>query len=80
MPTFHYVAEDEEEKQALGGLKHLVQRTVGGAEWTWKKVTVVVDSGVAEKSMPWSLIPESGLRATETAKNGTDSMDQAESI
>ena len=48
-PTFHYfAAEDDEGERASGGLNHLVQRNSGGAEWTWKKVTVVVDSRAAE--------------------------------
>ena len=50
MPTLQYFAEDDEEGQASGGLNHLVQRNVGVAQWTWKKVIVVVDSGAAEKS------------------------------
>ena len=43
-PAFHYLAEDDEGEQASGGLNHLVPRNAGGAQWTWKKVTVVVDS------------------------------------
>ena len=49
-PAFRYLAEDDEGGQACGGLNHLVSRNAGGAQWTWKKVTVVVDSGAAEAS------------------------------
>ena len=49
-PAFHYFAEDDEEVQASGGLKHVVQRNAGGAQWTWKRVTVVVDSGSGERN------------------------------
>ena len=49
-PTFHYFAEDEGE-QASGGLNHVVQRTAGEAQWTWKKGTVVIDSGAAKNVM-----------------------------
>ena len=48
-----------------GGLNHLVQRNAGGAQWTWKKVTVVVDSGAAENVMPRRLFPEPRIRATD---------------
>ena len=48
-PTFHYLAEDDEEEQVSGGLNHLVQRNAGRAQWTWKRGTVVVDSEAAEK-------------------------------
>ena len=51
-PAFHYHAEDVEDEQVSGGLNHLVQRNVPGAQWTWKKITVVVDSGGAENVMP----------------------------
>ena len=47
-PAFHHLAEDDEGEQAAGGLNHLVPRNAGGAQRTWKKVTVVVDSGAAE--------------------------------
>ena len=42
----------------------------GGAQWTWKKVTVVVDSGAAENVMPRSMFPEIGIRQTERSKSG----------
>ena len=48
-PAFHYLAADDEGEQASGGLNHLVARNAGGDQWTWKKVTVMVDSGAAEK-------------------------------
>ena len=41
-PTLHFLAEDDEEEQASGALNHVVQRNAGGAQWTWKKLTVVV--------------------------------------
>ena len=44
-PAFHCFAEDDEGEEASGGLNHLVPRNAGGAEWTWKKVIVVVDFG-----------------------------------
>ena len=65
-PAFHYFAEDDEGKQAPGGLNQLVSRSVGGAQWTWKKVTVVVDSGAAQNVMPRSMFPEIGIRQTES--------------
>ena len=57
-PTIHYFAEDDEEKQASIGLNLLVQRNTGGAQWTWRKDTVAVDSGAAENAMPKSMFPE----------------------
>ena len=61
-PAFHYLAEDDEGQQASEGLNHLVSPNAGGAQWTWKKVTVVVDWGAAET--------EIGIRPTERSKNG----------
>ena len=69
-PAFHYLAEDDEGQQASEGLNHLVSPNAGGAQWTWKKVTVVVDSGAAENVMPRSMFPEIGIRQTERSKNG----------
>ena len=57
-PAFHYVAEDDEDEQASGGLNHLAPRNTGEAPWTWKKVTVKVDSGAAENAMPRSMFPK----------------------
>ena len=45
-PTFHYLAEDDGEGQASGSLNDTQE------ERTWKKATVVVDSGAAENVMP----------------------------
>ena len=67
--AFHKPKIDEDE-QASRGLNHLVPRNAGGAQWTWKKVTVVVDSGAAENAMPRSTFPEIGIRQTERSKNG----------
>ena len=69
-PTFHNLAHDHKEEQASGGLNHLVQRNPGGAQWTWKKVTVVVDSRAAENEMPKSMFPEVSTAETERSKNG----------
>ena len=68
--AFHYFAEDDEDEQASSGLNHLVSRSAAGAQWTWKKVTVVVDSSAAENVMPRSMFPEIGIRQTERSKNG----------
>ena len=70
MPTFHYLAKDDEEEQTPGGLNHFVQRNAGGAWWAWKKVTVVADSGAAETVMPKSLFTEIYIGTTERRKNG----------
>ena len=56
--------------KASGGLNHLVSRDAAGTHWTWKKVTVVVDSGAAENMMSRSMFPEIGIRQTERSKNG----------
>ena len=69
-PAFYYLAADAEDEQVSGGLNHLVQRNVGGAQWTWKKITVVVDSGAAENVMPWSMFLEISTEETERSKNG----------
>ena len=57
-PAFHHLAEDDEGEQASGGLNHLASRNAEGAQWTWKKVTVVVDWGAAENVMPRSMFSE----------------------
>ena len=67
-PAFHYLAEDDE--QTPGGLNHLVSRDAEGTQWTWKKVTVAVDSGAAENVMPRSMFPEIGIRQTDRSKHG----------
>ena len=69
-PALHNLAEDDEGEQASGGLNHLVSRNPGGARWTWKKVTVVVDPGAAENVMPRSMFPETGIRQTKRPKSG----------
>ena len=69
-PAFHHLAEDDEDEQASGGLDHLVSRNTGGAQWTWKKVTLVVDSGAAENVMPRSMFPEISTEETVRSKNG----------
>ena len=40
------------------GLNHLVQRNAGGAQWTWKSVTVLVDQGAAKNVMLRSMLPD----------------------
>ena len=66
----HHLAEEDEDEQVSRGLNHLVSRSAAGTQWTWKKVTVVVDSGAAENVMPRSMFPEIGIRQTERSKNG----------
>ena len=66
----HYLAEEDEDEQVSRGLNHLVTRSAAGTQWTWKKVTVVVDQGAAESVMPRSMFPEIGIRQTERSKNG----------
>ena len=53
-----------------GGLTSLVSRNAGGAQWTWSKFTVVVDSGAAENVMLWSMFPEIPTEETERSKSG----------
>ena len=67
-PAFHYLAEDDEGEQASGGLNHLLSRHAGGAKWTWKKVTVVVDSGAAENVMLRSIFPPQANREVQGRK------------
>ena len=70
-PTFHYLAEDDKEEKASGGLNHLARRNAGGgAQWTWKKITDVVDAGAAENVMPRSMFPDISTEETERSKNG----------
>ena len=78
-PAFHDLAEDDEDVQASGGLNHLVPRNAGGAQWTWKRVTVVVYSGAAENVLPRSMFPEIPTEETERSKNEKGSQDQEES-
>ena len=63
----HGKHSDEDDE---GGLNHLVSRNAGGCQWTWKKVTVVVGSGVAENVMPRSVFPKIPTEETERSKNG----------
>ena len=50
--------QDDGEEEAFGSLNYLAQRNTGGAQWTMKKVAVVVDPGAAENVMPKSMFPE----------------------
>ena len=69
-PAVHYLAEEDEDEQVSKGLNHWVSRSAAGTQWTWKKVTVVVDSGAAENVMPRSMFHEKGIKQTERSKNG----------
>ena len=40
-----------------------------GAQWTWKKVTVEVDSGAAENATPRIMFPEISTEETDLSKN-----------
>ena len=62
-PAVPYLAEEDEDEQVSRGLNHLVSRSAAGTQWTWKKVTVVVDSGAVENVLP-------RIRQTERSKNG----------
>ena len=59
-PALHHLTEDDEGERVSGGLNHLVPRHAGGAQCTWKKVTVVVDSGAAKNVMLRSMFSEIG--------------------
>ena len=65
-PAVHYLAEEDEDEQVSRGLNHLASRSAAGTQWTWQKVTGVVDSGAAENVM----FPEIGIRQTERSKIG----------
>ena len=56
-PAFHHLAADDEDEQVSGGLNHLASRNTAGPQWTWKKVTVVVDSEAAENVMQREHVP-----------------------
>ena len=58
------------ESRRLEDLNHVVQRDAGGAQWPWKKVTVVADSGKAENVMLRRMFPEISTEVTERSKNG----------
>ena len=75
-PAFHFLAEDDEDEQVSGGLNHLVPRNAGGTQWTWKKVTVVVDSGAAEQVMPRSMLPEPPTKKQSGSRMEKGSKDQ----
>ena len=70
LPAVHNLAEEDEDEQVSGGLNHLASRSAAGTQWTWKKVTMVVDSGAAENVMSRSTFPEIGIRQTERSKHG----------
>ena len=63
----HQVAEKEPVSRSLN---QLVQRNAGGAQRTWEKATVVVDSRAAENVMPRSMFSEISTEETERSKNG----------
>ena len=61
------------ERQSCSATVHtcgLVQRNAGGAQWTWKKVTIVFRSGAAENVVPKSMFPNISTEETERSKNG----------
>ena len=64
-PACHYLAKDDEDEQASGGLNQLVSRNAAGAQWTWKKVTVVGDSEAAANVMPRSTATEEPERSKD---------------
>ena len=73
-------ALDDVGEQASGGLKHLVSRSAGGAQWTWKKVTVMVESGAAKNVMPRSICsPKHPLKERRGPRTEEDSKEQEES-
>ena len=51
------------------GMNHSVQRSAEGAQWTWKKVTVVV-SGAAENVRRRRMFPEISTEEKERSKKG----------
>ena len=67
-PTFHHLAEDDGEEQALGSLNRVAQRNAGGAQWTWKEAAVVFGSGAAENVMPKRMFPDISTEETERSK------------
>ena len=69
-PAVHHLAEEDEDEQVSRGLTHLVPSNAAGARWTWKKVTVVVDSGAAQNVMPRGVFPEISTEGTERFNNG----------
>ena len=75
-PAFHYLAEDDEDEHVPGGLKHLVPRNAQGAQWTWKKVTVVVDLEAAEHVMPRRMFTEMSTKKQSCPRMDKGSKDQ----
>ena len=47
----------------------MASRNAGGSQWTWKKVTIIADSGAAENVMPRSIFPEIFTEETERSKS-----------
>ena len=68
----HCLAEEDEDELVSRGLNPLVSRNAAGTKCTWKKVTVVVDSGAAENVKPRSMFPEMEIRQTERSKGSRD--------
>ena len=66
-PAFHYLAEDDEDQQASGGLHQLVSRGAGGAPSVWKKVT----AGAAEDVKPRSMFPDISTEEVEYGKGAS---------
>ena len=68
-PPFRCLAEDDERKQVSGNEPFGPTKNAEGAQWTWKKVTVVV-SGAAENVMPRRMFSEISTEETERSKEG----------
>ena len=69
-PAVHYLADEDEDEQVAKGLKDLLSRNAGGTQWTWKKVTVVVDWGAAENVLLRSMSSRDRHQAKERSQNG----------
>ena len=78
-PAFHYLAEGDEDEHVSGGLNHLVPRNAGGAQWTWKKVTVCSRRGGGGARDAEEHVHRNIHEETELSKNGKGSKDQEKS-
>ena len=64
--------------QVSGGLNHLVPRNGGGAQWTWKKVTIAVDGSGGERGAEDN-ISRNIRRGNKGFQEWTNSLGQEES-
>ena len=69
-PAFQYLAEGDEDEHVSGGLNHLVPRNVGGAQLTWKKVTVCSRRGGGGARDAEEHVPRNIHEETKRSKNG----------